>query len=89
MTADMLGAWAIPALAGLGAVAAVGLWLAGTVSALAAGTRLPGSPLGYAMALAAGRAPWPGAWGWAALAAATEAIGCAEEPSAVREGRSA
>jgi type IV secretory pathway TraG/TraD family ATPase VirD4 len=74
VAADMLGAWAIPALAGLAAVAAAGLWLAGVVSALAGGTRVPGSPLGYAMALAAGRARWPGAWGWAVLAVILAAV---------------
>jgi hypothetical protein len=68
--ADTWGAWAIPALAALGAAAAGGLWLAGTVSALAEGRRQPGSPLAYVKGLAAGRAPWPDAWGWAALAAA-------------------
>jgi type IV secretory pathway TraG/TraD family ATPase VirD4 len=74
VAADMLGAWAIPALAGLGAAATAGLWLAGAVSALASGTRLPGSPPGYVMALAEGRAPWPGAWGWAALAVILAAV---------------
>lgn len=74
VTTDMLGAWAVPALACLGALAGGGLWLAGAVSALAAGTRPPGNPVAYATALAAGRAPWPDAWGWAALVAGVAAL---------------
>jgi len=74
---DMVGAWAVPLLACFGVVAVGGLWLAGAVSALAAGARLPGNPFGYALTLAAGRAPWPGAWGWAALAAVVAALAAA------------
>ena len=74
---DIAVAWALPTLAALGAITAGGLWLARTVSALAAGTRLPGSPLAYALAMAAGRAPWPGAWGWAALAAVLAGLAAA------------
>jgi type IV secretory pathway TraG/TraD family ATPase VirD4 len=75
--AGMLAAWVIPALAGLAAAAAGGLWLAGEVSSAAAGGPAPGSPLEYARNLARGRAAWPDAWGWAALAAAVTLLAAA------------
>src|SRR5579875_2650914 len=61
-------AWLIPVAAAVVTACAGGLWLAGEVSSWAGGAPPPGRPLPYLRALATGRAAWPDAWGWAALA---------------------
>jgi type IV secretory pathway TraG/TraD family ATPase VirD4 len=70
---DVLTGWAIPVIAGLLAMAAGGLWLAGEVSYLAGASRRPGTPWHYLRSLIDGRSAWPDAWGWAS-AAVTVAI---------------
>lgn len=73
-TSEMLMSWAIPAVAVLAMVSAGVVWLAGAVSALASGGPAPGSPFRYARDLLSGRAPWPDAWGWLAMAACLAAL---------------
>lgn len=67
---DVIWAWAVPAVAGLAAVATCGVWLAGEISYVTGGFPRPGTPPRYARSLIDGNAPWPDAWGWAALALA-------------------
>jgi hypothetical protein len=83
--------WLIPAAAALLVVSATGLWLARQVSVWADGGQRPGSPLAYLVALTRGRAPWPTALGWAALALAATIAGAGAAGIAVvisrRRGR--
>ncbi|MBV9450742.1 MAG: type IV secretory system conjugative DNA transfer family protein [Streptosporangiaceae bacterium] len=90
-SADMWAAWLIPTVAAIVVSGACGVWLAGEVSYWAGDTPRPGRPLSYLKALIGGRAAWPDAWGWAALAvgAAVLSIGLisAIRLVAVRHGR--
>jgi hypothetical protein len=70
-------AWLIPGAAAFILVASAGLWLARQVSAWTGAGRPPGPPLTYLCALAHGQAPWPTAWGWAALGLAATVIAAA------------
>jgi type IV secretory pathway TraG/TraD family ATPase VirD4 len=67
-TEGALLGWAIPVAAALVVLATGGLWLAGEVSYRIVGAPAPGSPFSYARSLIEGRAEWPDAWGWIALA---------------------
>lgn len=72
--AEVLMAWAIPAVAAVAACAAGCLWLAGEISSLVSGSPAPGSPFGYVRDLADGRAAWPDVWGWLALTVVIAAV---------------